>query len=135
LVIGLFLFLYAATSYPRLGRLVEMIADEARRQMLAGRLGLGYAGTSDRKTGAERVNMNPGIVAYICIEAIVTAYVAYLFFQMGRNRIERYVAMRKQVASKVAFMDSANVWYALSGGMAIFLIFRVLEQLSRYGGL
>ena len=77
--------------------------------------------------------MNPGIAVYICVEAMVTAYVAYLFFQMGRNRIERYVVMRRQFSSKLSFMDSSKVCYGLAAAMAIFLIFRVVEQLSRHG--
>jgi len=77
--------------------------------------------------------MNPGIAVYICIEAMVTAYVVYLFFQMGRNRVERYAAMRKQFSSILSFMDSSKVCYGLAAAMGVFLVFRVAEQLSRHG--
>jgi len=77
--------------------------------------------------------MNPGIAVYICLEAMVIAYVVYLFFQMGRNRIERYITMRRQLSSMLSFMDSSKVCYGLAAAMGVFLIFRVVEQLSRHG--
>lgn len=70
---------------------------------------------------------NIGTIGYRIFELIIVLYVSWIYFQMGRNKKDKYKAMRERFTNYLKWFKSDKHYYAASIIMLLMIVIRGAE--------